>query len=661
MKLPDVSGLVVACDTECSGLFPDDGARISVVSAAWRYEGELQSISVPFDQGLANGPGTQLPLGPKFLPSRHERRLAKWDPADTWAPNRTPRAWDTLTAWLARQQLVFHNAKYDLQMFMAGQRGRTDGGLAHFVSNVWDGGAVNLAPATAHDTMLACGQLWPGFPAGLKDTAVRLHIGEPLGVLEGDEAADAEALGPWKGPQDDPRYDLIPWRVIGPYARLDAELTLLLHERQQSEMNVTILSRVEEEMALMRTLLAMELRGVGFDREGCLKQLAVLDELIRSAAEQVPFRGGNGKPTAPAAAKYFFGAAQDGGQGLLPYSDKLTRGGRPQTDEEVIARLVKLGVPGAREYARYQELNSARSKWYAAYPALTGPDGRLRTCHRQGRVVSGRLSVERWQAQALPHDYQIPSGLVPIRDLIGSDPDGEFEDWEADASQAEIRVATRIAKEKNMLRALRAGVDSHSAACRLMFYPSRSLAEAKQDREWDRYRQVAKRCNLGILYGIGSGGLRTQIAKFTGYEYSLDECRTFIADWKNAFPGFARALYEYSQMATENGYVRLITGKVRKFSDYEPVHKAFNQRVQGDVSEAMRIAMVKFDRDFPGVLLLQIHDSLVGQIPRARLDEVRTGMVAAITDTFGRLFSPVPFTADCKPFGRTAARYAHDR
>ncbi|HUN38445.1 MAG TPA: DNA polymerase [Trebonia sp.] len=653
-RLPDVSDHLVALDSEDSGLFADDGARVSAVSAAWRdpVTAELVSIAVPFDQGYYDG---CLPLGPKQIPSSHLRRISKWSDADLYTPNRSLAAWDQLMRWLSRQHLILQNAKYDLLMFLAGQRDRphdqycTSDGPA---CPPWDGGHYDLGSRVVWDTMLASGQLWPGESTSLKPTSVRLNIGKELGIEEGAEADEAEALAPWKGPQADPRYDLIPWSVLGTYAQRDAQLTYLLYEHQQTLLTDQLSIRIEEEQALMRTLYGMEKRGVGFDSDGCRRESVKLTGLIKEAASAVPFKGGTGKPTGPAAVKYFFGAPKDGGLGYLPYADKMTAGGRPQVDDESVQRLIKLNAPGAAEYAHFQELQSANSKWYAAFPALVGPDGRLRTCHRQGRVVSGRLSVERWQAQALPHDYQIPSGLEPIRRFLGYDPGYEY--WESDASQAEIRVATWVAKEKNMLRALKKGVDSHNAACKLMFYPSTALADALLDPDWERYRGVAKRCNLGILYGIGAKELKAQIAKFTGYEYTVDQTREFISDYKNAFPGFARALYQYSDMATENGFVRLCTGKVRKFADYEPVHKAFNQRVQGDVSEAMRIAMVKHDRECPGMLVLQIHDSLVDRIPVTDVERVSALMQDTIVSTFSRLFSGVPFKADTKPFGHTS-------
>jgi hypothetical protein len=666
VRLPDVSGLSVACDTEGSGLYADDGARISAVSCAWRdSDGDIQSFATPFDQGICGAvgqPAAPLPLGPKVLPVSHHKRITKWEAAHLTAPNRSPAAWDHLLRWLSRQYLTMHHKKYDCLMFCAGQRGRPD---ARYTTDVgtqpWDGGAIDLMPITHWDTQLAQSVLDPGEPTSLKPTSVRLHLGAQIGIEDGAEADEAEALAPWKGPRTDPRFDLIPWSILGPYSRTDAVLTLLLAEHNHARLDQSspTWKHIQDELRLAQTLYYMELRAVGFDVAGCRDEERKLVKLITEAAHAVPFKGGNGKPTPPGAVKYFFGPPSEGGQGLLPYNDKLTATKRPQVDEEVIARLVKRGVAGAQEYADYAELQSARSKWYAPYQALTGTDGRIRTVHRQAHVVSGRLSVERWQAQALPHDYQIPSGLEPIRNFIGEPPDSGFQDWEADVSQAEIRVATAVARESAMLRALKSGTDSHDAACALMFYDGETdIAALKSDPAWEEYRQVAKRCNLGILYGIGAGGLRTQILKFTGREVSQDQTRGWIDDWKGVFPRFKQALYDYADMATTQGFVRLTTGRVRRFSDYEPVHKAFNQRVQGDVAEAMKEAMNTFDRAYPGLLMLQIHDSLVARIPIEDVEQVTAAMRAILVRTFERMFRPVPFKADVKPFGATAARLA---
>jgi DNA polymerase I-like protein with 3'-5' exonuclease and polymerase domains len=641
VRLPDVDNLTVAYDTESSSLFVDDGARVSAVSVAWRApDGGLYSFSVPFDQG-ADAYG--LPLGSKQIPPSHSRRIAKWDPSDRLCmDNRSPRVWDVLHRWLLRQRLVMHHAKHDCLHAAAGLRSRPETGY-------------DLSPNVVADTMLATSVLEPREFLALKTTAVRLHLGKELGIEEGAEADEQEALGPWKGPEKDPRFDLIPWRVLSGYSELDAQLTLILYEYQQGlleqQPDATWAKLIAEDLKLAKLLFRMERRGVGLDAAGMHDECEALGKLVREAAALVPFKGGTGAPTPPAAVKYFFGPPEQGGLGLMPFSDKLTaKTARPQVDEEVIARLIKQGAPGAQEYAAYAELKAAREKWYLPWPAMVGTDGRIRTTHKQGHVVSGRLSVERWQAQAMPHDYQLPKAIRPPRYFLVTDDDSEA--WEADASQAEIRVATAVAREANMLRALKAGVDSHDAATKLMFYPDLKVAEAKRRDEWEQRRQVAKRCNLGILYGIGAKGLQIQIAKFTGIEYSVPQCSEWITDWKAAFPAFGRALWQYAQLATEQGYVRLSTGRIRKFSEWEPAHKAFNQRIQAEVAEAAKSAMLWFDRDYPDMLLLQIHDSIVAEIPSDRVAEVTAAMQSILVQTFSRMFPPVPFRADVKPFGR---------
>jgi DNA polymerase I-like protein with 3'-5' exonuclease and polymerase domains len=657
VKLPDTSGLTVAYDTEGSGLFADDGARISAVSCAWRdpVTARIVSFSVPFDQG--SNP-YYLPLGPKQISSSHTRRTAKWDPVHLMAPNRSPRVWDTLHRWLLRQRLVMHHAKHDCLQAAAGLRGREGLHSSFRLSDPARTG-FDLMPVVLSDTMLAAGILWPRDPVALKTMAVMHHFGKELGIEEGAEADEQEALGPWKGPKDDPRYDLIPWSVLGPYSRLDAELTLIAYETEQDLLDSTseVQARlIADDLRLARILYAMERRGTGLDADGMRAEGQKLTAMVADAAKLVPFRGGTGRPTPPAAVKYFFGDPP-AGQGVLPFDDKMTRGGltrgpRPQVDEEVIARLSKMGVPGADEYAAYAELKAANEKWYVPWPAMCGSDGRIRTVHKQGTVISSRLAVERWQAQAMPHDYQVPGGVRPPRYFLVTAPDCEA--WEADVSQAEIRIAAAVAREENMIRALRAGADSHDAATKLMFFRTMTLAEARKRDTWEQRRQVSKRCNLGILYGIGARGLSVQIAKFTGIEYPVAQCAEWITDWKRAFPAFSAALYHYANLASEQGYVRLTTGRVRRFSDWEPVHKAFNQRIQGEVAEAAKASMIAFDRDYPGMLLLQIHDSMVAEIPAARVSEVTQAMQDTMVRAFGRMFPQVPFRADVKPFGRLA-------
>lgn len=654
-RLQDLpEGWPIAVDCETSAAHPDDGGTVAVVSLAYLdpVGNVLRSQAVPFDQGM-----NDLPLGPKVFSPDNKldksclRRISKWP---EWAktevaPNRPPEDFDRLMGLLEPHELIFHNAKFDLAMIETGLRGHP---------------GPRLQNSLEWDTMLAQLVREPQMPKALKATAVRLELTEA-----GMEDAEAEALKPWLGPKtgknQDPRYDLVPWSVMEPYARVDAELTIMLWKRQQDELDPEADSEFFRhfwrEMALCQVLLNMERRGVGFDAEECRRAAEKLHLELDAIAERLPFKGGTGRPTPNAARKFFFISSAEGEpgvrpgtegfRGLRPFPDKMTKGGQPQVDEEVIKRLVEAGAPFAEEYERHEGLKSAISKWYEPWAESCGADGRLRTSHKQGGTVSGRLAVGRVQLQAIPHDYLMPSKSVPsVRSLFRPRPGYEL--WEFDVSQAEIRLATAIAQCKPMLEGILRGDDSHSIACKLMFEID------EDDPDWDQRRQVAKRCNLGILYGAGQKVIQEQLLKFTGIHYKLPQIRKWIDDWRGAFPQFVDALESAQKQAERKGFVRLYNGRERWFSDYEPSHKAFNQIVQGSLAEIMKDIMIDVDRTWPDELLLQIHDSILLEIPEEVAQERSAQVCELMKDRFEkavwRPWEPggepvvVPYRSDAK-------------
>lgn len=681
----------IAVDTETSASHPDSGGRVAAVSLAFRVpssDGEwLESQpmihrAIPFDQGLVN-----LPLGPKELDERTLKRIARWP---EWgraedALNRLIHKFMELLAQLRRHRLIFHNAKFDMQMLRAGLRGResTTG--------------VDFEDELAWDTMLGNRILWPSYLVGLKETAVRLSLGKLIGdesVREGMEDAEAEALKPWLGPKTgknaDPRFDLVPWSVMGPYAGMDAKLTLVLAELQIAEFEEQAgcqRQAMQREIDLCKVLYRMENRGIAYDfRTSKRMARRLADEQHRVAAE-LPF-----DVTPPKAKVHFFDVL-----GHPVFSDKVTKVKRdPQLDDEVVVRLAssrawparsrEIGPVHAKLYAEHEGYKSARSKWYDAWADLVGPDGRLRTSFKQADVVSGRLAVGRAQLQAIPQPYQIPKvewELIGVRDLFHEDmwcPDGcgdRLQNWEFDLSQAEIRIAAAVARCQPMLDGFARGDDSHSIACRLMFADLFAADGFTGNEEthpkWDELRAVAKRCNLGILYSAGSKTIQTQIKLFTGREYPLNLVRTWIEQWNEAFPEMAAANRKYELQALNHGRVQLINGRWRAFQVYEPYHKAFNQVIQGSLAETMKDAMILVENAIPDAMLLQIHDSLVLRLKPCRLAEQSATVQKILVDTFEQTFTLpwgdkpneweadrrvrvcVPFMSDAKRFGRKGA------
>lgn len=674
MRLADLpDGYPIEVDTETSALHPDDGARIAAVSYAYRVpdaQGESDPSqpliwkAFPFDQGV-----THLPLGDKDLNDRTIKRLSKWSDwaLDEDAKNLRPDRFVELTKQFSRLKITWHNAKFDLTMFRAGLRGEEAAT------------AIDLEDNTIWDTQLAQRVIAPQFPVALKETAVRLHLGASMGVKEGMEDDEQHALKPWLGPKQgknaDPRYDLVPWSIMGPYAKMDAALTILLRELQWellTEEFAFVTHHISRELDLMKVLYRMEGRGIRFDVETGLRMEKLLDLERARVADLLPF-----DPTPNKARKYFFGSAEEGGLSHMPFSDKVTeKRGDPQVDDEVITRLVTEDWEGqavAKIYQQHEGIKSASSKWYGAWTYMVGEDGRIRTTHKQAHVVSGRLSVERFQAQAIPHGYQLPKveGLVPVRDLFIEDTPcpcgcGPMELWEFDVSQAEIRIATAAARCRPMLEGIQAGIDSHTIAALLMF--GERIKEdgfegrPKEHPQWEVFRQVAKRCNLGILYGAGAKVIREQLQKFANMDVPLRQVSKWIEDWKAAFPQMVARQELLEGMAIRNGFVKLVNGRIRFFSAYEPLHKAFNQEIQGSLAEVMKDIMIELENAIPDSLLLQIHDSLMFRLSKCKLEEHSK----LITDTMSRRFeeaftfrwkdtgemTTVPFRSDAKKFGR---------
>lgn len=679
----------IAVDTETSKGHPDDGGRVAAVSMAFRVpspDGEwLESQpmihrAIPFDQGLTN-----LPLGPKELDEKTARRIARHKESHRFyedAGNLPVHKFMELLAQLRRHRLIFHNAKFDMQMLRAGLRGREH-----------DTG-VDFEDELAWDTMLGNRILWPVHKVGLKDTAVRLSLGRLLGddsVREGMEDAEAEALKPWLGPKTgknaDPRFDLVPWDVMCPYAGMDAKLTLVLAELQLAEFDEQPGDQrqaMQRELDLCRVLYRMENRGIAYDFRASKRMARRLADEQGRVADLLPF-----DVTPPKAKQYFFDEL-----GHPTFSDKITKvKGDPQLDDEVVARLASshswpaksrdVGPAHAKLYAEHEGFKSARSKWYDAWADLVGPDGRLRTSFKQADVVSGRLAVGRVQLQAIPQPYQMPKvawELIGVRDLFHENmwcPDGcgsLLELWEFDLSQAEIRIAAAVARCQPMLNGFNRGDDSHSIACRLMFADLFAAdgftGNEERHPKWDELRAVAKRCNLGILYSAGSRTIQAQIKLFTGREYPIGLVKTWIEQWNDAFPEMAAANRKYELQALNHGRVQLINGRWRAFQVYEPYHKAFNQVIQGSLAETMKDAMILIENAVPDALLLQIHDSVVLRLRPCQLEEQKATVQKILIDTYEQTYTLrwgpkpskweadrrvrvcVPFTSDSKRFGR---------
>lgn len=590
---------ILVVDTEGSGLYPDDGARVSVISWAARDEhGEIEAGALPFGQG---------PLGQLF-DVQEDAGYAKWE--------------HTLK-WLGRCRLIFHNAVHDILELNAGSIMGYDG--ENFVEDLF------------WDTLVAQKHLDPLERGGLEDVCVRR-----LGIKpwKGRLTAWLEKTKPKK------RHDLLPWSLVEPYATEDAVNTLLLYEDQVAritrggEGNLEILKR---EMALARTLCSMEMRGVGYAAE---ESAAAGRELVKLAAAKVKVLPTTLQPPTPAKiCAYYYDDL-----GYRPTKID-TKTGQPIRSADEFSRqgLREQGAPFIDELDDWSSLETAYSMWYLPWAAATGPDGRLRMRVRQTRVSSGRLSGERANLLAIPHDDEaLPADIPTVRSFIRPRPGKKL--WEVDLSQAEVRVGAVVTGCQPLIDAYAAKYDVYALTAKQLFDVDPCPEHAKPKHgcpvcvEFNHYRQLCKRLVLAAFYAAGAKTLTVQVKKFMKLDLPEARSREFLDMLFAQYPEFKKTERECMRFVEKNGYIDLALGEKRWFHSYEQTYKAMNQRIQGSVSVGMKVCMVEVERDEPGALLLQTHDSLLLETED---DDMPVRVGKTMESRFEEIFG-LPFKADIK-------------
>lgn len=625
----------------------DDGATLTVASIAYRLKAEPDEIyyqAWPFDVGDAAGKG--------FTPKTFKNGTMKVpDDAMGWdwimeGINLHQGEWVALYQWLDEvgftNGLVLQNAKFDVLHTMNGTR--------H-----WPG--INLLESVMWDTMLATSVVYPAQGTSLKPTCARLFGEEAVA----ESAALKEALVLTKKryglvKEHGPRYDLVPWEILGPYAGMDTVLTLRLYEAQIAKLNdpendesEIQWTAVEKDLELMRALCNMQIRGLGpFDKVTASYWADVIDKRVWELEKTFPFQ----PPTPQRAKRYFF---ED--LGIAPWKAGEDKRG-PEMDESgkvvnkegsltmaIALRMAASGVPHAADYAELLRLTTANRMWYRGYADLCGKDGQMRTDFRQAYVKSGRMSVERFQAQALPKHV----GLV-VADAHGNvapEPRRFFSVKEGrtrvnlDLAQAELRIAAKFADCSNMLKMLETGADIHSNNTRQIF------GVEDDNPKWKVMRDAAKRATFGGIFMVGPKTFQADLLKHSGQEWTLQQCRELIYGWRGIYPEFELLYNGQQKFARTHGYVELVDGSKSWFGPRDYDNTAWSRTVQGSLAIFVRdwlLAVEEMTAEHEA-LVLTVHDSVLLDLPTEVVDEI---VPAIQTRTSEMWFDMFGITGGCE-------------
>jgi len=369
----------------------------------------------------------------------------------------------------------------------------------------------------------------------------------------------------------------------------------------------------EMELPLSDILGEMEFCGVKVDRKTLLSIGQDLGERIaRSETKIHELAGSTFNISSPKQlGKVLF---EDLG---LPTAKKTKSG--YSTGQEVLEGL--FGEHPIISYImEFRQLSKLKSTYADALQNLIHQDtGRVHTIFKQAITATGRLSSVEPNLQNIP--IRMEEGRRIRKAFVASDKDWVI--FSADYSQIDLRSLAHISGDEILIDTFKKGIDIHTRTASEIF-------NVPLEQVNSELRQRAKAVNFGIIYGISEFGL----ARGTGV--SRKEAGRYIHEYLDSYPGVKKYMEDVVQFGIEKGYVETILKRRRYLPDLRAKNKmvqafarrmALNTPIQGSSADIIKLAMLRVaaelkERRLKSRLLLQVHDDLVLEVPKAELEAV---------------------------------------
>ncbi len=488
---------------------------------------------------------------------------------------------------------------------------------------------IALSPL-AFDTMLASYLLEPGRGTHNLDAMSLRHLGVR-------KIATEELIGRGKGQITMAEVEE---EEVARYAAEDADCTFRLVEFFRPQLvEQGLLGLFEEvEMPLVPVLVAMERAGVKLDA-GFLRAMGaemeeastrLIAELHELAGE--PFNVNSPKQLGPILFEKL--EIQKGSRRRV----RRTRTGAYATDAETLENFA--AHPIVAKLLEHREITKLKSTYVDALPQMVHPGtGRIHSSFNQAVAATGRLSS---------NDPNLQN--IPIRTEMGRRIRKAFVAEEgclllsADYSQIELRLMAHLSGDPALTDVYRRGGDVHVETAARMFH----VEPAKVTRE---QRGSAKAINFGILYGMGPQRLAQNLS------ITMDAAREFLEAYFREFPGVRAFQQQAVERARAEGFVTTLLGRRRAIPEIaspdpgvraNAENMAKNTPVQGTAADLIKVAMIRIHKrlareGLASRMILQVHDELVFEGPRAEMDALGRLVRAEME---GALALSVPVIAD---------------
>jgi DNA polymerase-1 len=396
------------------------------------------------------------------------------------------------------------------------------------------------------------------------------------------------------------------------YCAMDADATLRLRHLFTAQIRKQGLRKTFRLlMRTLRTLTEVEEGGMHVDRDvldsisnELQDQRTELREAIRELAPEVNL----GSPRQ--VSQFLFEK-----MGLKPVV--FTEKHFPSTNELALSKLLKKQKKGTDAHAFLSQLLRFRGMMKTETAFLTPlrnehlrRDGMVHPQYHMARTVTGRLSC------SAPNLQQVPEEVKPV--FTSRFPDGSI--VQADFSQIELRILAHLSQEPVMMSVFDGGGDIHTATAERLYQKAAGQITAEE-------RDIAKRVNFGILYGMAAGRL-TAVA---GIEFT--EAQRFLERFWSAYPAVRKWVRTIRRQCIVEGEVRGLLGRKRRIPILDPESKeaqhqlrqAVNYPVQWGATVVTFVALNRIRaalKHMVSKIVTTVHDSIVLDCPKDEVLEV---------------------------------------
>jgi DNA polymerase-1 len=430
-------------------------------------------------------------------------------------------------------------------------------------------------------------------------------------------------------------FDMVDTAAACEYSAEDADVTyrLYLYLKERLEKEPPIKKLFEEvEMPLVPVLATMEYNGVSLDTRVLRKMSGEISETLKNVTERIYVEVGT---------VFNIDSPKQLGEVLFDRLGLVPVRGR-STDAGVLEQLSDQH-PVIDSILQYRALSKLQNTYVDKLGSLINPrTGRLHASFNQTIAETGRLSSSNPNLQNIPIRTElgskVRSAFVPGKksDCILS----------ADYSQIELRLLAHFSKDRAMMDAFAADRDIHSfVASQIYGVPIEQVSSEMRSR--------CKAVNFGIIYGQGAFGLSRSIG------IGRAEAKKFIDDYFARYSSIRKFMDDCIARARRTGYAETILGRRRKIQNLtskngskrsQAERLAVNTVVQGSAADMIKIAMISIQRkidaeNLPVLMLLQIHDELLFELPAAEAEEHAKWIAELMT---GAIKLDVPLKVDVK-------------